>query len=140
MNYQIASAISDAGIRIAGIWPIAGLTESAPDEFTKAIDGLPLDDNAANILGCASGSECDPDMVDFGSLTERIFDRNEFGYFGLIDCPVYKAHPGGGASCSWGYYRQCLFYDASLEKLLERAVSWGKDQFKAAVAKKGAAA
>jgi hypothetical protein len=131
VNKEFAEKLSGSGVRVAGIWPILGLTDALPRAFETAIEGRPLPAEIAALI-----PNYDPDEeVDGDSFSEAMGDaywKGMFGYIVAADCMSYTATSPSSAECSWGRYRTKLFYADTVEAALSLAMEWADQEFKTA--------
>lgn len=133
MNRELAERLFDSSVRIAGMWPIQGLTYALPRFFEDAVEdrGLPAE-IAKFVHGYDPEDELDGD--EFSEAMGDAFCKDMFGFLILADCPVYTATSSTSASSSWGCWRSQMLYGATAEDALAAACNWGEQEFKDATA------
>lgn len=133
MNRELATRLFDSSVRIAGMWPIHGLTDALPSYFEDAVEDRPLPPEvAAMIHGYDPEEELSGD--DFAEAMGDAYCDGKFGFIVLADCPVYTATSNESASSSWGHWRSKLIYGESAEAALIAACEWAEGQFHSALA------
>jgi len=140
-----ASGIANATIRIAGVWPLYGLTGQPSSVFTDAIEYEALPAEIADLIpdydDTFDHADIDWDMVLDAALNKGLHD----GVLLLAERPVYEpldnATPGKPRACSysWGFTAGRLFYGSSLNDALRQAINWGEAEWASACAPEDAA-
>lgn len=128
---DIHTRLANSHIRVAGIWPLSGLTYDPPDNFVDAAEFTRLPSPFAELwtrMGASHGDEVDWEALIGEALCEGIS-----GFFGVAHCPRFTATGGGGCSFSWGHYRYDLFFSGDLDTLLDAMIAWGQSEWDEAV-------
>lgn len=144
MNH-LASGIANATIRIAGVWPLYGLTGMPSGIFTDAIEYEALPALIADLIpgydDTFDHSEIEWDEVLDAALNNGLHD----GVLLLAERPEYdplpSITPGAPRACkfSWGVTTARLFYGTTLNTAIQQAIDWGEEQWAIACAPEDAA-
>lgn len=128
--------LGNSHIRVAGIWPLAGLTDQPPENFIDAADCTRLPPPFCDLWARYGGTE--DDEVQWDELISEALNAGVAGFFGVAHCPRFKATGGGGCSYSWGYYRYDLFFAETIDALVDQMIAWGQSEWDDAIKAGGA--
>lgn len=128
--------LANSHIRVAGIWPIAGMTDHPPETFIDAADCTRLPPPFAELWSRYSGT--DDDEILWEELLGEAIGYGIKGFFGVAHCPRFRATGGGGCSFSWGHYRYALFFAETIDALVDKMIAWGQSEWDEAIKAGGA--
>ncbi len=135
-NAALGSAFFDSGARIAGMWPIWGLTDVAPDAFKDAIEFGKLPDELIALIpdDAKDGDDIDWDQVDWSEFAGDASWKGLNGYIVAGEHPVLTATSSKSASCSWGHYHTRVFYAETADAAIRQVIDWAGQLFADATA------
>lgn len=142
MNLELAERISEANVRICGMWPFP--FGEASDALLSAFEGAEIGNLPEPIQALTKGWKEDEigDLLAgdgwrareaWNELSGAAWGRNVCGYIITAECPVFKK--AGDKSCefSWGHYRSENLFAANADLAIVAACEWVESEYNKAM-------